>query len=206
MPDAIIVGAGGFGRELCQLISASGWTVAGFVDAADLADTASLARPLLGDDAALPQLRRQCGNAFIAVGDLERRRRICARLEELDFTLPVFVHPSAYAADTALLAQGVIVYPNASLLHRVSLGRCVLVNANASIGHDTVCGDFTTINPNSAISGNVTIGSEVLIGAGATIIERLKIADHAVVGAGSVVIRAITAPGTYVGNPSRKVS
>ena len=49
------------------------------------------------------------------------------------------------------------------------------------------------------------IGNHVSIGSNATILP-VDICDHVVIGAGAVVTKSITEPGTYAGNPARKLS
>lgn len=49
------------------------------------------------------------------------------------------------------------------------------------------------------------IGNRVSIGSNATIMP-VRIVDDVVIGAGSVVIRDITEPGTYAGNPARRLA
>ncbi len=48
------------------------------------------------------------------------------------------------------------------------------------------------------------IGNHVFIGSNATILP-VEICDNVVIGAGSVVTKNITEPGTYAGNPARKI-
>jgi acetyltransferase-like isoleucine patch superfamily enzyme len=48
------------------------------------------------------------------------------------------------------------------------------------------------------------IGRKVYIGSNSTILP-VSICDDVVIGAGSVVTRDITEPGTYVGNPARRL-
>ena len=45
----------------------------------------------------------------------------------------------------------------------------------------------------------------VFIGSNAVILPGVKIPDNTIVGAGSVVIRSIKQPGTYFGNPAKKI-
>ena len=49
------------------------------------------------------------------------------------------------------------------------------------------------------------IGNKVSIGSNATILP-VSICDRVVVGAGAVVTKDITEPGTYVGNPAKKLN
>lgn len=48
------------------------------------------------------------------------------------------------------------------------------------------------------------IGNNVSIGSNATLLP-VSICDHAVIGAGSVVTKDIVTPGTYAGNPARRL-
>ena len=48
------------------------------------------------------------------------------------------------------------------------------------------------------------IGNYVSIGSNATILP-VSICDHVVIGAGAVVTEDITEPGTYVGNPAKRI-
>ena len=49
------------------------------------------------------------------------------------------------------------------------------------------------------------IGNRVSIGSNVTLLP-VDVCDDVVIGAGSVVTKSITEPGTYVGNPARKLS
>ena len=49
------------------------------------------------------------------------------------------------------------------------------------------------------------IGNRVSIGSNATILA-VDICDQVIIGAGAVVTKSITEPGTYAGNPARKLS
>ena len=51
---------------------------------------------------------------------------------------------------------------------------------------------------------STSIGNRVSIGTNATILP-VTICDDVVVGAGSVVTKDITEPGTYAGNPARRL-
>ncbi len=51
---------------------------------------------------------------------------------------------------------------------------------------------------------STTIGNRVSIGSNATILP-VEICDNVVIGAGAVVTKNITEPGTYIGNPARKM-
>lgn len=103
------------------------------------------------------------------------------------------------------IKKGTIVCPGTYMTVNVKLGAFVIVNLNCTIGHDTVIGDFVTVSPGVNISGNVKIGNLCEIGSNSVIREGITICDNVIIGAGSVVVKDITEPGTYVGNPVRKI-
>lgn len=55
-----------------------------------------------------------------------------------------------------------------------------------------------------ALWKSTKIGNHISIGSNATILP-VEICDNVVIGAGSVVVRNIDEPGTYAGNPARKL-
>ena len=120
-------------------------------------------------------------------------------------------------------------------LYGCTLKEGVFVGPFVEIQSDVVVGENTRIQSHSFICSNVTIGSDCFIGHGvmftndkfynrelsknflptvlgnkvyvgsnATILP-ISICDDVVIGAGAVVTKDITEPGTYVGNPARKI-
>lgn len=51
-----------------------------------------------------------------------------------------------------------------------------------------------------------TLGTNVFIGAGCVLVGPLSICDNVIIGAMSLVTKSIDVPGTYVGNPLRRIS
>jgi acetyltransferase-like isoleucine patch superfamily enzyme len=116
-----------------------------------------------------------------------------------------------------------------NLENDVFVGPFVEIQSNVSIGartrvqsHCFICSDVT-IGQDCFIAHGVMftndkfidrklskdflpthIGNKVYIGSNATILP-VSICDDVVIGAGSVVTKSITQPGTYAGNPARKI-
>jgi len=88
---------------------------------------------------------------------------------------------------------------------------CDLVNIGDGcfIGHGVmfVNDKFSIGGPargDRSLYGSTTIGNNVSIGSNATILP-IKICDGVVIGAGAVVTKDISEPGTYIGNPAKKL-
>ncbi|PBQ34846.1 UDP-3-O-(3-hydroxymyristoyl)glucosamine N-acyltransferase [Sphingobacteriaceae bacterium] len=85
----------------------------------------------------------------------------------------------------------------------------VTVGNDCFIGHGVMFVNdlFSNGGPargNKALWKSTSIGNHVSIGSNATILP-VTICDQVVIGAGAVVTKNITEPGTYVGNPAKKL-
>ena len=59
-------------------------------------------------------------------------------------------------------------------------------------------------NGDASLWKSTKIGNRVSIGSNATMLP-VTVCDDVVIGAGAVVTKDITEPGTYVGNPAKKI-
>jgi sugar O-acyltransferase (sialic acid O-acetyltransferase NeuD family) len=98
---------------------------------------------------------------------------------------------------------GTIICPGTIITTNCVIDSFATINLNCTIGHDTKIGEFSTIAPGCNISGNVTIGKRVSIGTGAMIREGVTIGDDAVIGMGAVVLKDVPEGETWVGNPAK---
>ena len=55
------------------------------------------------------------------------------------------------------------------------------------------------------INGGCQIGNRCFVGSNSTIAQGVTVCNDVIIGAGSVVIKDIMEPGTYVGNPAKKM-
>lgn len=204
-----IIGAGGFGREVVQLIKdinqvTSQWEVLGFIDDnPDLAGTAINDLPVLGG---LDWLKDHPETqAILAVGSPQAKQAMVQQLAPYHLTYPNLIHPRAVIGDDLILGEGNIITAGVILTVNIRLGSHLSIHTNATIGHDSVVEDYGTILPNASIAGNVTLHEGVLMGANATIIQQLDVAAGTVIGAGATVVRSIPEACTVVGTPAQSI-
>ena len=102
--DVVILGAGGHGRVVLEILRAGGRdNPVGFIDAnTSLAGNEVGGVPVLGSANQLPRLRSsKLRHALVAIGDNRARRRYAQMLREQGFELINAIHPSASIASTA---------------------------------------------------------------------------------------------------------
>jgi sugar O-acyltransferase (sialic acid O-acetyltransferase NeuD family) len=209
--DVLIVGAGGFGREIsswaedtCRATS-PGWRVAGFLDDDDGA--------LDGFDHPLPVLgpvrdhRPRAGELFLlAVGSPRVKLELAGVLSERGARFLTLVHPTSVVARGATLGEGSVLCPYSCATADARLGRWVTVNVHASVAHDTEIGDGSTLSGHCDVTGGAKLGRGVFMGSHAVVLPGVEVGELAYVGAGSVVTRTVRPGITVFGVPARQIS
>ena len=199
--EIMIVGAGGFGREVAWTLERINedngspvWNILGFADdAPDKANGSLEGYPLLGG-AEQASHDHPGAAVFIAIGDNAIREQIFGRMRGHDF--PALVDPSADVAPTAELHQGAYIGPQAVVSVGAEIGRFAVVNARAGIGHDTKVGDFAQICPGATLSGHTTIGDHAFVASNASTAPGVTVGDRAKVAAGMPVYGDLAADAT----------
>lgn len=195
----ILVGAGGFGREVtcwAEDCHAAGTlpALAGFIDD----QVEALPRYGLDRLGTIRDYAPRPGDLFVvALGKPASKRRVVEMLHDRGGRFATLRHPTCTVTRTASVGEGVIMCPFTMAMPDSRIDRFVTLINYSGIGHDGVCGEFTTLSSLVDVTGAATIGRDVMIGSGARILPRVKVGDGATVGAGAVVMRSVK-PGTTV--------
>lgn len=202
-----IVGAGGFGREVLDVIEAAqragtAWDFVGFVDdgSPDLALLAARGAPLLEgfDDPALVD-----AGFVLGIGDPATKRQVDAVARAHGLEPVSVVHPNATFGAGVEMGPGTVVCSQVAVTTNVRIGRNVQLNLGVTVGHDTVVGDYVSAFPNVSISGSVSLGAGVTVGTGAVIIQGVTVGAGTTIGAGAVVTRDLPPDVVAVGAPAK---
>lgn len=214
MNRIVILGAGGFGREVLTLIrdineaTPNTWDFVGFL-AAEAPDPGIMRRidaPYLGSDTHEQVLAGLHGcDVVVAIGAGPVRRDVTSRMIRAGLVPATLVHPSAVIGEDVELGEGTVVCAGSILTTNIRLGTGVAIDRSVNVGHDCVIGDFVTLAPGSVLSGNVTLRNEVYMGTNSCTIQGVSIGQATTVGAGAVVTRDIGAGLTAVGAPAKPV-
>lgn len=209
MERIIIIGGGGFGRELVSHVGDAHRTgmlppLGGYLDDAGhlLAAFGHYAEvPYLGTvDAYQP---RSNDLFTLAIGAPRAKKAIAERLKTRGARFATVIHPSVITSKTCRMGEGVIVGTHAGPGVDTRIGNFVTLNSYSGVGHDAVIGDYTTISGHVDITGGTTIGEGVFIGSAASILPRVRVGDWASIGAGSMVYRTIKPGATVYASPAK---
>lgn len=209
MKHLIIVGAGGWGREVCWLaFSCEGYGTAfdikGFVDDNPLAlDGLGSYPPILGS---LNDYKIESDDVFaISLGNVDLKRKCAKIFIDKGAEFINLIHKSANVHYTAQLGKGVIVDSYVSISANCTVGDFVSFQRFADIGHDSVIGDYCMLSTFSFVGGHSTVGRCSQLATRATVLPGIHVGDHSIVGAGSVAIRNVKDNTTVFGVPAVKV-
>ena len=203
----MIVGAGGHGREVLDVVDAINAVTPTYEVLGFLADGEGAHEPLARRTAKIlgptSLLNRLGADYVVAIGNPKARAELDTRGVAAGLTAPVVVHPTATVGSDVHLGPGSVVMAGARITTNFVGGRSLQVNVNATISHDGRVGDYVTISPGCHVSGNVQLADAVYLGTGCVVIPGVRIGARTVVGAGAVVITDLPSDVTAVGVPAR---
>lgn len=178
-------------------------------DNADLHGTEYAGYPVLGGFEALQKYDEKRGykdyGLIVAIARNETRKKLHAKVSQLDCNLITVIHPSAQIARDVTIGPGSMIMAAAVLNPGVVLGTGVVINTGSIIEHDCVIHDFVHVGPGVVFAGAVEVDEDSFIGIGARVLPSIRIGKGALVAAGSVVIRNVPDGKTVVGVPAGSI-
>lgn len=208
MEEIIIIGAGGFAREVAFLIEdinseKSKWDLLGFVsDNPDDQGKTINGYQVLGTTDYLAETE-----SFVvtAIGSSKIRKAVNQKLEKYDLKYATLVHPNVVISPTVGLGDGVVICASCTLTTNISIGNHTIINPLSSVGHDVILEDYVSLLPGCNIAGNVLLKNGVDVGTGAQVIQGLVVGEETIIGAGATVIRDLPSNCTAVGVPAKPI-
>ena len=207
MKDLIIVGAGGFGREVSWLVSRINevvpqWNLLGFLDSNSELQSKNIDKVnVIGtveDIVKYPDAYVVC-----CVANTHIRRILAQKVGANRFA--TLIDPSAIISPMAEIGEGSVVNAGAVISVDVKIGKHNIIGVNSTVGHDDVFEDFVTLYPSVNVSGKALVKSGVELGTGTQVLQGHTIGENAIVGAGAVVVCDLPGNCTAVGVPAKVI-
>ena len=195
MNNLIIVGAGGFGREVYSWLrdwihrspvaGDQAFHIKGFLsnNPNDLHGF-EVAADILGD----PEYYavEEDDRFVLAIGTVEDKKRIVLSLKARRARFFTLVHPTAVVADTASIGEGVVVCPFATVSVNVTVDDFAMLNFYASCGHDAKVGKYCVLSPYATMNGFAILEDEVFMGTHATVVAHKRVGCRSKISANSL--------------------
>lgn len=208
MYNIIIVGAGGFAREVYYWVndtfSKESYKIKGFLsyNQKDL-NGYNIKGGIIGND---DNYKIEENDRFIiAIGDIDIKKRAINKLKKRGAKFISLIHPTALIIPTVKIGEGVVICPYCLVSDNVRLDDFVMMNTYASCGHDVKVGKYSILSPYVALNGFVKLENEVFVGTHATVISYKKVGFQSKISANSVVMRNVPSKCMVFGVPGKNI-
>lgn len=181
----VIIGAGGHGKAIADIIEKSGDTVYGFLD--DNLKENILNYKILGTISSCEELYKSSTDLefIIAIGNNRKRKEI---YEKYSFKYYTAIHPKACISNVDVeIQEGTVIMANACINSSVKIGKQVIINTGTIIEHDCLVEDFAHISYGCIVGANAKVGESAYIGLGSLINIGKEINKNEVIECGTII-------------------
>lgn len=207
MKKLYILGAGGMGREVCELVLQdpsflAAYNLVGFID-----DNLNALRGYSIPFSVIGTTDypfESDAHLICAIANPKVKEKLYKKLSSL-VSFVSYVHPTSIVFNSSIIEEGVVVYPNVFISSNTKIGRLVILNLGSQIGHDASIGNFSSLMCHVDVGGGAQLGRRCFMGTQSCLLPQKCISDDVTIGIGSVAIRNLKKAGTYYGNPALKI-
>ena len=207
MKELIIIGAGGYGRELFHLCKecigyGKSFKVVGYIsDTIDPLKNYLDYPPIIGDIKSHNVTENQ---VFIcSISNVKVRLAIIKKLVTKNAVFINLIHNTARITKTSKLGVGCIVGPFASIGADVNIGDFCIFQTGVIIGHDVEINDNTRVDNYSIVVAGVKLKQNTTVHSNSVINANVIVEEGAIIGACSFVVRNVKSGTTVYGNPAK---
>jgi sugar O-acyltransferase (sialic acid O-acetyltransferase NeuD family) len=193
----VIVGAGGFAREILETFSQRNELENLYffdditIDSPDkMFDRFPVLRTL---DQVKDVFRRTGDERFtLGLGNPVFRYKLNKKFTDAGGRITSTVSPNTEVGSFGTtIAAGCNILSGNIITNNVTLKTGCLINPGCSISHDSILEEYVQISPGVRITGNCLIEGFTMLGTNCVILPRVKIGKNVVVGAGAVVTKDV---------------
>ncbi|WP_426483846.1 acetyltransferase [Flavobacterium sp. 2] len=209
MKNLIIIGARGYGREVCGLAKQcsgynSEYTIKGFLD--DKSDALEGFENYPSIISSVENYEIEENDVFIcALGSVQWKKHYVEIILSKGGKFINLIHPSVIFTSNVKLGTGIIIFMYSNISNDCVLDDFVTIQGFVAIGHDSKIGKWSHINAFSFTGGYVVLEEEVCLNTRATVLPNLIVRKKATVGSCSLVVKNVKEETVVFGVPAMKL-
>ncbi len=204
----LIVGAGGFAKELLSCLGPNELSSVKFYDDLNVNNVRLFDQfDVLKSEVQVHDYFKNISDEFtLGLGNPKARRELYIKFTGLGGKLVSTISNLANIGDFGVeISEGVNIFAGVNISNDVRIGKGTLVYYNSNITHDCRVGEFVEISPGVNILGRVKIGDGTSIGSGAIILPDIEVGSNVIIGAGAVVTKDVFHNQTVKGIPAKAI-
>ncbi len=192
MKKILLIGGGGFAREVAEIANLNGFSVCGYIDIKDC----KAPWPYWGNFEVIAKRRNDFDIVAMGISavnrvSLMRRMRIIEEIRLLEIPIQTLFSPHAIISAGVEVGEGSVICHSAVLSINCKVGAFSILNIGAILGHDAIIATNVIMSPKSMVAGSSWVSDNCFLGSGVIILENITVGSGVIIGSGSVVHRDI---------------
>ena len=165
----LILGAGGHGKVVREVaLSLLNIDGKALYEAVDFLDDNSV--DAIGKIADLGKYKEKYSDVFCGIGNNTVRKQLLDQSEELAYSIPVLIHPTAYISPSAVIEAGTVVEPKAIVNANTVVHRGCIISVGAIVDHDVSVNEFVHVNAGAIVKAGARVESGRKLEAGEVVL------------------------------------
>ena len=209
MRNLVIIGAGGFAREIYDLAhycygNDTDFKIKGFLSDGPSNIESMGYPPVLSN---VQDYQPQPDDVFFcAIGKVSDRKKTVENILEKGGQFINLIHPTCVISPSVKLGTGIGIKAFCVLASDIFIDDFTFLQSSVIMGHDVRIGKFCQVNSFAFFAGYAQVHDCVSVNAGAKLIQNVVVEENAVVGVGSVVLRKVKKGTTVFGMPAKQIN
>lgn len=208
MQNLVIIGAGGFAREIYDLAyychgDDPTFSVKGFLSDGP-SNIQEMGYPPVLSTVADYEIQSE-DVFFCAIGNVKDRKKTVDIILNKGGEFINLIHPTTVISPSVKLGVGVGIKAYCVLASDVRVGNFTFLQSSVIMGHDVQIGQFCQVNSFSFFAGYAQVHDLATVNAGARLIQNVVVEEKAIVGMGSVVLKRVEKETTVFGVPAKRI-
>lgn len=206
---SVIIGAGTYGEVYLTYLQEAGVEVVGFLDDNPKLHGCKIRGiSVLGDTNLLFTLhdRYNIEAVYCPIGDNQFRAQILQRAENLGYTVPNYIHPSAIISPNVSIGKGVYILLGSTIMPYTIIKDYTMISMGVHVAHHSIIEEGCFLSTGCNFGASITARKFSYCGISSTIMTGIKeLGENCLIGAGAVVIHDVAPNAVVAGVPAKEL-